>query len=179
MARIARSRPPVKQCSTAGKAPFPLSSVRIRAMSASQSREWMTSGRPVSRAAAMCCAEALRLRVARAIVVVIVEPGFADRHDFRMLRQRDQIARASMSSSSCALCGWVPTEQNTSGNRLGDREHLRVLSAPASRSSPCGRCRRRARARRRRRARRRNPENRDGSGCRPAWSWRLCSSAPT
>ena len=23
---------------------------------------------------------------------------------------------ASMSSSSCALCGWVPTEQNTSGN---------------------------------------------------------------
>ncbi len=54
MAANARSRPPVKQCSTAGKAPFPLSSFRMRAMSASQSREWMTSGSPVSRAAAMC-----------------------------------------------------------------------------------------------------------------------------
>ncbi len=32
-------------------------------------------------------AEALFLRVARAFVVVIVEPGFADGDDFRMLRQ--------------------------------------------------------------------------------------------
>ncbi len=66
MAVKARSRPPVKQCSTAGKAPFPLSSFKICAMSASQSREWITSGSPVSRAAAICGAEALLLRVARA-----------------------------------------------------------------------------------------------------------------
>ena len=53
MARRARSGPPVKQCSTAGKAPFPVSSSRMRAMSSSASREWITSGSPVSRAAAM------------------------------------------------------------------------------------------------------------------------------
>ena len=49
----ASSRPPVKQCSTAGKAPFPVSSRRIFAMSSSASRAWITSGRPVSRAAAI------------------------------------------------------------------------------------------------------------------------------
>ena len=102
MAAKARSRPPVKQCSTAGKAPFPLSSFRMRAMSASQSREWITSGKPVSRAAAMWLAEARCLRVARAVVVVIVEPGLADRHDFRMLRAARPDPPASMSSSSSA-----------------------------------------------------------------------------
>src|SRR5262249_4632418 len=54
MARRARSGPPVKQCSTAGKAPFPVSSSRIRAVSSSASREWITSGSLVARAAAMC-----------------------------------------------------------------------------------------------------------------------------
>src|SRR6185312_10635306 len=53
MARRARSAPPVKQCSTAGKGPLPVSSSRMRAMSASASREWITSGSPVSRAAAI------------------------------------------------------------------------------------------------------------------------------
>ena len=52
-AACASSRPPVKQCSTAGKAPFPVSSSRMRAVSASASRVWMTSGNPVSRAAAI------------------------------------------------------------------------------------------------------------------------------
>src|SRR5438552_162221 len=53
IARRARSRPPVKQCSTAGKAPLPVSSSNMRAISSSASREWMTRGRPVARAAAI------------------------------------------------------------------------------------------------------------------------------
>ena len=90
MALNAKSRPPVKQCSTAGKAPFPLSSCRIRAMSASQSRAWMTSGKPVSRAAAICWRKPWACGLARRVVVVIVEAGLADRHDLRIFRQRDQ-----------------------------------------------------------------------------------------
>ena len=39
-------------------------------------------------------AEALLLRVARAVVVVIVEPGLADRHHLGMARARDQVGRA-------------------------------------------------------------------------------------
>ena len=66
------------------KAPFPISSSQDRAMSSSASRAWMTSGRPVSRAAAICVRKPLRLHVARAVIVVIVESGFADRHDLRM-----------------------------------------------------------------------------------------------
>ena len=38
-------------------------------------------------------AEAALLRIARAVVVVIVEPGLADRHHLRMARARDQVAR--------------------------------------------------------------------------------------
>ena len=51
----------------------------------------MTSGRPVSRAAAICVRKPLRLRVARRLVVVVVEPRLADRHDLRMRRQPDQL----------------------------------------------------------------------------------------
>ena len=36
-------------------------------------------------------AEALLLRIARAVVVVIVEPGFADRHHLGMARRRHQV----------------------------------------------------------------------------------------
>ncbi len=43
----------VKQCSTAVKRPRPISSRRMAAMSSSASREWITNGRPVSRAAAI------------------------------------------------------------------------------------------------------------------------------
>src|SRR6476659_2754267 len=39
--------------STAGEVPCPVSSSRMRAVSASASREWMTSGSPLARAAAM------------------------------------------------------------------------------------------------------------------------------
>ena len=75
-----------------------------------------------------------------------------------------------MSSSSCAWCGWVPTEQKTSGKRSA------IASTSACRLHPrrdrdhaadAGRLRAR---RPRRRARRRSRENRDGSGCRPACS---------
>ena len=45
--------PAGKAVQDSGKAPCPVSSSRMRAMSSSASREWMTSGSPVSRAAAM------------------------------------------------------------------------------------------------------------------------------
>ena len=38
-------------------------------------------------------AEALRLRIARAVIVVIVEPGFADRDHLGMTRDLDQLRR--------------------------------------------------------------------------------------
>ena len=60
-------------------------------MSSSASRAWMTSGRPLSRAAAICVRNTLRLHVARAVVVVVVEPGLADRDAARMTRQRDDL----------------------------------------------------------------------------------------
>ena len=46
-------------------------------------------------------AKAPLLRVARAVVVMIVEPRFADRHDFWMPRVGDR-SSAVTSSSSCA-----------------------------------------------------------------------------
>ena len=55
-------------------------------------------------------AEAALLRVARAVIVVVVEAGLPDRDDLGMARTRDDVRRAE-SSSSCALCGCVPTEQ--------------------------------------------------------------------
>ena len=59
-------------------------------MSASASRAWITSGRPVSRAAAVCRTKALLLDVARAVFVVVVEARLADRHNLGMARQFDQ-----------------------------------------------------------------------------------------
>jgi hypothetical protein len=66
-----------------------------------------------------------------AVVVKIVEAGLADRDDARMAGQRNQLVRPVTSSSSWALCGWVPTEQNTAVMRLGDR---RIVGS-ASRAS--------------------------------------------
>ena len=63
-------------------------------MSSSASREWITSGSPVSRARRDMGAKALLLRVARAEVVVIVEPGLADRHHLWMAGARDEIGGA-------------------------------------------------------------------------------------
>ena len=80
--------PPVKQCSTAGKAPFPVSSSRIArhvvvglARMDHQRQAGFARGGDV-------VAEAVLLRVARAVVVVIVEPGLADRHHLGMARAR-------------------------------------------------------------------------------------------
>ena len=90
----ARSRPPVKQCSTAGKAPFPVSSRRIaRHVVVGLARMDHQRQAGLARRRDMG-AEALLLRVARAVVVVIVEPGLADRHDLRMPRLRDEIGGA-------------------------------------------------------------------------------------
>ena len=66
-------------------------------------------------------AEALLLRLARAVVVVIVEPGFADRDDLGMLRAGRSGPRGDV-LLLCALCGWVPTEQIDIGEALGDRQ---------------------------------------------------------
>ena len=61
----ASARPEVKQCMTQANGPAACSSARMRPMSASASRAWMISGRPVARAASMwmrrlsCCTAAL------------------------------------------------------------------------------------------------------------------------
>ena len=86
IARSARSRPPVKQCSTAGKAPFAClllenaSHVAIRlARMDDQRQAGRTSGGDV-------IAEPVLLRIARTMIVVVVEPGLSDRHHFGMAR---------------------------------------------------------------------------------------------
>ena len=105
----------------------------MRAMSSSASREWMTSGSPVSRAAAIWRAKAALLRVARRIVVVIVEPGFADRHDFRVLRPRDEIGRRHVE----LLMGVMRMRADRAidvGKALGDRKQIGLALRRASRS---------------------------------------------
>ena len=69
-------------------------------------------------------AQALRLRLARRIVVVIVEPGLADRHDLRMFRQRDQRLGVDVQF----LMGVVRMGADRAENLrkfLCDRKHLR------------------------------------------------------
>ncbi len=106
--------PPVKQCSTAGKAPFPVSSSRIArhvvvglARMDHQRQAGLARGGDVG-------AEALLLRVARAVVVVIVEPGLADRHHLGMRASARPDRRCRCRVPRAAWCGCVPTEQNTS-----------------------------------------------------------------
>ena len=53
----------------------------------------MTSGSPVSPRRGDMRAKAALLRLARRVVVVVIEAGFAQRHDFRVPRQRDEIGR--------------------------------------------------------------------------------------
>ena len=79
-------------------------------------------------------AEALLLRVARRVVVVIVEAGLADRDDLRMARARDQVGRASTSSSSCGVMRMRADRAVDVGKALGDRQHVGVPRARASRS---------------------------------------------
>ena len=44
-------------------------------------------------------AKAALLRVARRVIVVVVEAGLADRHDFGMPRARDQVTAVTCNSS--------------------------------------------------------------------------------
>ena len=53
-------------------------------MSWSASRAWMTSGSCVCAGRGDVTEEGDPLRLARRVVVVVVEPGFADRHDLRI-----------------------------------------------------------------------------------------------
>ena len=84
----------MKQCSTAGKAPFPVSSSRMRrhvVVGLARVDDERQAG--LARGGDMI-AEAALLRVARAVIVVIVEPGLADRHHLGMARARDQVVGA-------------------------------------------------------------------------------------
>jgi hypothetical protein len=91
----------------------------------SASRVWITSGSFVARAAAMWVRKPWRLRVARRVVVVIVEAGFADRHDLGMLRARDQVVGRDVE----LLMGVMRMRADRAGHvgkALRDRQHLRM-----------------------------------------------------
>ena len=165
----ASSRPPVKQCSTAGKAPFPISSCKNArhvvvglARMDDQRQAGLARRRDVG-------AEALLLRVARAVVVVIVEPGLADRHHLRMPRARDQIGRrrCRVPRGRCADACRPSRRRRESARRSPARSACRRtrVEIVTMRPTPAA-----ARARHHGvELVARNRENRDGSGCRPAW----------
>ncbi len=95
MARFASSGPPVKQCKTAeGALPhfllqdFAGVGVRVTRMD-HQRQPGLARRRDV-------IAEALFLRFARAVVVEIVEAGFADGDDFVGFGQRDDVGCADI-----------------------------------------------------------------------------------
>ena len=74
-------------------------------------------------------AEAALLRVARAVVVVIVEPGLPDRHHLGMTRARDQLVDRDVE----LLVGVVRMGADRAidvGKALGDREQLGVALDP-------------------------------------------------
>ncbi len=109
---------------------------RIAPMSSSASRAWMTSGRPVSRAAAMCVRKPRSCASRGRVVVEIVEPGLADRDDLRMLRvSATRSAGRNVELPRAALCGCVPTEQiDVVGKRSAIASNLGDAAARASRS---------------------------------------------
>ena len=91
-------------------------------MSSSALRAWMTSGSPVSRAAAICVRKPCACACPRRLVVVVVEPGLADRHDLRMRRQPDQLVGGDVG----LLGGIVRMRADRAIDlvmRLGDRKH--------------------------------------------------------
>ena len=142
-------------------------------MSSSASRAWITSGRPVSpRGRDMGARKPLRLRVARALVVVIVEPGLADARRTFGCCDSATSSSAVTSSSSCAHV------------RMGaDRAVDRWRSARRWRSSAAKRAhprRDRHHARRRRRPRRARHERRARSAKsgKSRWQWVSTSIRP-
>ena len=74
-------------------------------------------------------AKALFLRVARAVVVVIVEPGLADRHHFRMPRDAGELIAADVELFMGVVRMRADRAKNI-GKALGDRQHLRVAAHP-------------------------------------------------
>ena len=85
----------------------------------------MTSGSPVSRAAAIWAAKAALLRLARRVVVVVIEAGFADRHDFGMPRGRDQIGRGYVELFMGVMRMRADRAEHV-GKALGDGEQFRL-----------------------------------------------------
>ena len=110
-------------------------------------------------------AKAALLRLARRVVVVIIEAGFADRHDFGMPRARDQIGRAHVELFMGVMRVRADRAEHV-GKALGDGEQLRLaLHARGNRhhardaggaGAPDHGVK----------LRRQNRENRDGNGCR-------------
>jgi hypothetical protein len=106
--RSASAAPEEKQCITQRRPRPRAPRSRMRAMSASASRAWMISGRPVRRAASMwrrrlsCCARGALGGV------VVVEPGLADAHQLRDARRAPRAPRPSPSAPRRRCIGWVP-----------------------------------------------------------------------
>ena len=129
----------------------------------------MTSGRPVVRAAAIWVTKPGRLRLARRIVVVIVEPRLPDRHDLRMLGEPDKLFGRHVEF----LVRVVRMRSDRAVDvveALGDRPHPVEPADPRADGHHRRHARRVGAARRPDRARRRNRENRGGNGCRRACS---------
>ena len=78
-------------------------------------------------------AEALLLRVARAVVVVIVEAGLADGDDFRMFGQRDQRLGVDVGLFRRVMRMGADRAEDVR-EFLRNRKHLRVFLARGSRS---------------------------------------------
>ena len=74
-------------------------------------------------------AKAALLRVARRVVVVIVEAGLADRHDFGVPRARDEVARRHMQFLMGVMRMSADRAKHV-GKALGDRQHLGVARDP-------------------------------------------------
>ena len=72
-------------------------------------------------------AKALCLRVARALVVVIVEAGLADRHDFRIFRQSDQRFGVDIQFLMRVVRMGADRAENLR-KFLRDRQHLRKFA---------------------------------------------------
>ena len=110
-----------------GRRPSRFLRARIAAMSASQSREWITSGKPVSRAAAMCCRKLAPAR--RAGCCRSDSRGRPRRSPrFSGVARRATSALASISGSSCGIVRMGADRAEHLGKFLCNRKHLRDVS---------------------------------------------------
>ncbi len=113
-------------------------------------------------------AKAALLRFARAVLVEIIQPRLAQRHDLRMPGQLDQF----VGGNAVFLVGVMRMGADRAidvRKSLGDGEQPAEPLHPGRDGDDAADAGRSRRARRWRRDRRRNPESRDGSGCRRAW----------